>query len=141
MAKELKTIKAEVEKFTKNSSQVSIIDYNALVEELKGAKNNIERLMNENNLLKISLEDAQNNRVMQNKTIMALEEKLKRMEKNMKHCEDTRYKLSIDIQALQSNMQRLSKKLLESDSVYQSCLNFIEPVSDFQNIENDKIGN
>lgn len=127
MAKELKQMKVEL-KTLKN--KVDIKSYSELKQEIKSANDIIERLSNENNLLKQGLEKEQRLRSIKNEKIVMLEEVLQRTEREMKQCEEARYKLSVDVQTLQTNIQKLSDKLTESEREYRMNLNFVGKIDE-----------
>lgn len=91
---------------------------------MESAKIAIEKLSHENNLLKQALEKEQKGKITKNEEVISLEEKLKKVEKEMKRCNDIRYNLSVDVQILQSNLQKLKQKLTESEKTCQEYISF-----------------
>ncbi len=55
-----------------------------------------------------------------------LQEKLRTTEKQMEECEDTKYRLSVDIQTLQLNTQRLNQRIKEGNEMYELCAGFLK---------------
>ena len=122
MSQELKEIRKKLKKIVTEKPQDQICHL-PLEEEKKIAKITIEKLSNENNLLKRALEKEQVFRIEKNKQILSLEEKLKITEQEMKKSEEIRYNLSVDIQTLQSNMQKLTEKLNDLENFSQTHIN------------------
>ena len=92
-------------------------------------KDVVEKLERENDLLRRALKAEQNNKVARSNEIVVLKENLREIEKKMKKCEDTRYNLSVDIQILQSNIQRLTLNFNKSKQYYQSFINLFNKVT------------
>lgn len=120
LTKELKAIKQNIASLANTQSRSHIESTGALIQQIEIAKETIERLTNENDSLRQALRTEQGIRTARKNEVVTLEEKLKRIEKEMKRCEDTRYNLSVDIQTLQSNIQRLTQKLNQSEQLCQS---------------------
>ena len=107
----------------KNKLVEKIID----IKEIPESKREIdaEKILNENSLLKQALVKEQSIRIAKTKAIIVLEEKLTKLENEIKKCESIRYRLSIDIQTLQSNFQKLTVKFNEQERINQIYLNFV----------------
>lgn len=119
MAKELKAVKEKLAELIHSPDLNHIENAEKLKDQIEIAKEAIERLSDENDLLRQALKSEQRTRVARSNELVALKDRLKKIQKDMKRCEDTRYNLSVDIQTLQANIQRLTQKLGQSEQLCQ----------------------
>eukprot|EP00826_Nyctotherus_ovalis_P014525 TRINITY_DN14058_c0_g1_i1.p1 TRINITY_DN14058_c0_g1~~TRINITY_DN14058_c0_g1_i1.p1 ORF type:complete len:142 (+),score=28.25 TRINITY_DN14058_c0_g1_i1:659-1084(+) len=119
MAKELKAVKEKLAELIHSPDFNHIENAEKLKDQIEIAKETIEKLSDENELLRQALKSEQKTRVARTNELVALKDRLKKIQKDMKRCEDTRYNLSVDIQTLQANIQRLTQKLGQSEQLCQ----------------------
>eukprot|EP00826_Nyctotherus_ovalis_P053235 TRINITY_DN6885_c0_g1_i7.p1 TRINITY_DN6885_c0_g1~~TRINITY_DN6885_c0_g1_i7.p1 ORF type:complete len:182 (-),score=30.11 TRINITY_DN6885_c0_g1_i7:159-704(-) len=118
MAKELKDIRQTLADLVNSQNFNHIEVEEKLKDQIEIARGTIERLSSENILLRQALKTEQRTKQRKNSEVIVLEEELKVIEREMEHCEDTRYSLSVDIQTLQSNIRKLTHKLAQSEQLY-----------------------
>ena len=126
LTKELLSIKQNLANLISSSNHINTREQSGtLKEEIEIlhkerdiAEKTIERLSNENNLLKQALKMEQRMKVERNNKVIVLEKKLETTEREMKQCEDTRYNLSLDIHTLHFSIQKLTQKLSLSEQLY-----------------------
>lgn len=118
MAKELKDIKQTLADLLNSQNFNHIEAEEKLKDQIEVARETIGRLSSENTLLRQALRTEQRKKQRKKSEVAVLEEELRVIEREMEHCEDTRYSLSVDMQTLQSNIRKLTHKLAQSEQLY-----------------------